>query len=487
MNRFCAHLRIPAALGLIIIAHATDSRAQSAAQEGEFSVQRFEPVAGPHNYLTVAGARMDGEWTWSTSLMFDYQRDPFVVKSCVSETDCSAAGAENPRDLSIVQDMLTWNVMGSLTPIPFMQIGLRVPVVYASGQGIDLSTGAEAANGLSGIGVGDVNLEAKFRFFGEPSEDGVALGAAADISAPVGHASSEGNFIGNASPVTGGVRAIVDIKVADFMAAANVRGVFKKNATFGDSTLGSELRWGAAIAYQVHDLFRPLVEGFGSTRFSGANGTNSIEIDGGIQLTPLDGMVVITAAGGSGLIKGIGVPVARGIFGVSFAYDAAADSDGDGVEDSDDQCPTDPEDLDNVQDSDGCPEDDVDHDKIPDEVDGCPLEAETENQYKDDDGCPDNPTDKDKDGVWDDEDKCPDAAGAMTRPEHRGCPDSDSDGVPDANDKCKDEAEDTDGFEDLDGCPDPDNDKDGVPDLQDECGDQPETMNGIDDADGCPD
>ena len=48
-------------------------------------------------------------------------------------------------------------------------------------------------------------------------------------------------------------------------------------------------------------------------------------------------------------------------------------------------------------------------------------------------------------------------------------------------------AEDTDGFQDEDGCPDPDNDKDGIPDAVDKCPMQPETLNGIEDDDGCPD
>ncbi len=50
-----------------------------------------------------------------------------------------------------------------------------------------------------------------------------------------------------------------------------------------------------------------------------------------------------------------------------------------------------------------------------------------------------------------------------------GFGDSDGDGVLDKDDRCPDEAEDVDGFEDHDGCPDPDNDHDGVPDTDDEC------------------
>jgi OOP family OmpA-OmpF porin len=65
-------------------------------------------------------------------------------------------------------------------------------------------------------------------------------------------------------------------------------------------------------------------------------------------------------------------------------------------------------------------------------------------------------------------------------------PDADKDGVFDADDKCPEVAEDQDGFEDEDGCPDEDNDQDGVPDATDNCPVEKETMNGIDDADGCP-
>ena len=47
--------------------------------------------------------------------------------------------------------------------------------------------------------------------------------------------------------------------------------------------------------------------------------------------------------------------------------------------------------------------------------------------------------------------------------------DNDKDGIPDGKDKCPNEAEDKDGFEDDDGCPDPDNDKDGIADKDDKC------------------
>jgi outer membrane protein OmpA-like peptidoglycan-associated protein len=65
--------------------------------------------------------------------------------------------------------------------------------------------------------------------------------------------------------------------------------------------------------------------------------------------------------------------------------------------------------------------------------------------------------------------------------------DTDGDGLRDPDDRCPTEAEDKDGFEDQDGCPDKDNDKDGIADGDDRCPNQPETVNGVDDQDGCPD
>ena len=104
---------------------------------------------------------------------------------------------------------------------------------------------------------------------------------------------------------------------------------------------------------------------------------------------------------------------------------------------------------------------------------------------------PKGPNDTDGDGLTDDVDKCPknEAEDKDGFQDDDGCPDldDDGDGIPDATDKCKMEPEDKDSFEDEDGCPDPDNDKDGIPDAADKCIDQPETKNGYQDEDGCPD
>jgi large repetitive protein len=99
-------------------------------------------------------------------------------------------------------------------------------------------------------------------------------------------------------------------------------------------------------------------------------------------------------------------------------------------------------------------------------------------------------SDKDGDGMPNTVDGCPDEAEDRDGFEDEdGCPerDNDRDGIADAEDRCANEAEDRDGFEDGDGCPERDNDGDGIPDVSDRCADQAEEKDGVEDEDGCPD
>jgi OOP family OmpA-OmpF porin len=99
-------------------------------------------------------------------------------------------------------------------------------------------------------------------------------------------------------------------------------------------------------------------------------------------------------------------------------------------------------------------------------------------------------TDRDGDGIPDEVDQCPDVAEDLDGfDDIDGCPDfdNDKDGIYDAQDQCPAVPEDRDGFMDTDGCPDYDNDKDGIPDSVDNCPNNPETVNGFKDQDGCPD
>jgi OOP family OmpA-OmpF porin len=114
------------------------------------------------------------------------------------------------------------------------------------------------------------------------------------------------------------------------------------------------------------------------------------------------------------------------------------DTDGDGIMDNKDNCPT----VKGTSKYQGCPIPDTDGDGINDENDKCPSEKGVV-RYE---GCP--VPDKDGDGINDEDDKCPEVKGVAR---YQGCPipDTDGDGVNDEDDKCIDVA----GIESNQGCP----------------------------------
>ncbi len=131
---------------------------------------------------------------------------------------------------------------------------------------------------------------------------------------------------------------------------------------------------------------------------------------------------------------------------------------------------------------------DSDKDGLYDNEDSCPDQPEDFDGYEDEDGCPD--LDNDNDRIRDTQDQCPEEAEDYDGfQDEDGCPDpdNDGDGIVDVRDGCPNQAEDFDGFKDEDGCPDPDNDSDGIEDELDECPNEAEVFNGFEDNDGCPD
>jgi iron complex outermembrane receptor protein len=97
---------------------------------------------------------------------------------------------------------------------------------------------------------------------------------------------------------------------------------------------------------------------------------------------------------------------------------------------------------------------DTDGDGVADKDDKCPTVAGPKSLG----GCPDT----DGDGVADKDDKCPTFAGIKM---FGGCPDTDGDGIEDAKDKCPTQP----GTTKYQGCPVPDTDGDGLNDDYDKC------------------
>lgn len=161
-----------------------------------------------------------------------------------------------------------------------------------------------------------------------------------------------------------------------------------------------------------------------------------------------------------------------------FLYHSAAlvfnvgkqpDADMDGVSDKKDKCAATPAGV--MVDENGCPLD-RDKDGVADYIDQCPDEKGLVALS----GCPD----ADADGIADKEDRCPQNAGSVA---NKGCPDTDMDGVVDIDDQCANTKA---GYKvSATGCP-IDNDKDGLVNEEDRCPDffGPMSLKGCPDTDG---
>lgn len=108
--------------------------------------------------------------------------------------------------------------------------------------------------------------------------------------------------------------------------------------------------------------------------------------------------------------------------GVELRPGPLPDRDGDRIPDVHDQCVREPEEYNEVNDADGCPELDTDSDRVVDEEDRCPGQPEDRDGVADEDGCPD--------------------------------PNNDGDRMPDLADRCIEAPETENGWQDGDGCPD---------------------------------
>ena len=186
---------------------------------------------------------------------------------------------------------------------------------------------------------------------------------------------------------------------------------------------------------------------------------NWYQVEGG-------GFVSTTVVNTSGNCTGLPIVVPPPFTPVATAPPSPpgnGDRDGDGVDDTSDQCPDTPGTVD------GCP--DIDGDGVKDREDDCPTVGGPASNF----GCPiPGANDRDGDGYPDLEDDCPSVPGTVF-----GCPDSDNDQVPDLADECPF----TFGPPLSQGCPDRDGDT--VPDYRDRCPDEPGILlKGR--GDGCP-
>ncbi len=489
----------------------------------------WRPSTDPGASLVLEPTQVQARGGWALGTFAHYTHRPVVLFRRGSDE-----AAYTP-----VGNLVGMDLGGSYGLFDRVAVGAILPVmVYQTG-----SSGMPARVVEQGkvpqAGVGDVHLTLKGNL-ADNKDGGFGLAALSRVSLPTGDTRS---FMGEGA-VTASARLLAEYSLV-FAAVQGSLGykLRTERRTWPEPDgvrAGDEIPWTFGLALRpsllgVDEGNRQKVElSLHGALPAGPVGPFGAGDPGSAVLSPVmlavsdrveigrfrDAYAVVGAD--FGLTTALGVPAARAIVGLGWAP-REHDRDHDGVPDDVDQCPTDAEDADGFEDTDGCPDIDNDEDGIVDREDACPHVKGVASTDPRTNGCPATDRDGDGDGITDDVDACPDERGeASGTPALNGCPqrDRDGDGIPDHQDRCPDQPEDKDGFEDDDGCPDPDNDRDGIMDVDDacpmvkgdpsvdpkqngcpnpdrdgdtypndvdRCPDAPETFNGKDDEDGCPD
>lgn len=495
---------------VLLLSLLTASQANAQTTVGaNIDINAFRPAMDSRGYLTVNASQVLGHKESSFGLVTNWGKSVLTLEDGTNKYE--------------VQNIISPTLVGAFG-LKFgpaeLELGASIPFHIMSGDRSPDFDGVDGPNddknfSFDGQGVGDIGLHLKARFLSTSKGPKIGLGVIASIYLPT--ASEDDKWLGEGKP-TPQIMGILDKEFGDSrrLRISINGGIRLRSGThrFVDSqgTLldppvpetgkvveaKASIPFGVGIAYAiVPQKFDIVAETFGAVPLDGENWFPA-EAIGGVKLY-LAKNSFLSIGGGAGFFpdKG-GNPDIRGFIGIVFEPNIG-DRDGDGLKDDVDQCPDDPEDFDDFEDEDGCPEPDNDRDGILDVDDQCPNDPEDKDGFEDEDGCPEgNEFDRDGDGILDKDDECPDDPEDKDGFEDEdGCPDidNDQDGILDVDDLCPDDPEDPDGFEDKDGCPDPDNDNDRILDEDDQCPrvdgeteeETAETYNGNEDDDGCPD
>jgi len=434
--------------GVALVASVLGPRLAAAQtmEPANFGIERFQLSSDRDGMFNVEGAEVRGGMAVNASLWAGFANDPLVLYQ----------GQPGDRAGSLVADRAGGSLGVAISPRRWLQIGLDLPLVIYQDRPASTAIAPMGLESLHSFGTSNLRVIPKFVVLHQ-ADHGLSLAVIPAVILPTRSTSNayfDDRGFGFAPELA------LSKRWTGWRAGLDAGYRARQRATFLNQVVDDELFAHAGLGYQFADRGGPplgidvTTSGATAARAPFQNfNENHLESLVGATYDMRNGAQLFGAAG-MGLRRGFGTPDWRGLGGLRIGLGGTStpaprkrelDRDGDGILDVADKCPDQAEDKDGFEDADGCPD-------------------------------PDN----DQDGVLDAEDRCMNVPG---RPDLRGCPDSDNDGIADLDDKCPDQAEDKDGFEDGDGCPEPDNDKDGTLDVADVCPFDPGPVENK----GCPD
>ena len=398
------------------------------AGEETLDADRLEPAPAGDPFVGVDGTKVE-PLALSVGLLASYAKDPLVATA-------------GDREAAVIADQFVLHGLVALSFAERVKLHLNLPTtLLQSGDspsfgGLTLSSPEEVTSGDLRVG-GRVVLNQQ-----QGAVPAIALSL--EVWAPTGN-ESEYTSSGEARL---GMGLAAGAQLGDWLWGANLGRRSLSERPLPGITWNSQYLGRVGIARRF-SAFQLGVELLGST-VAGAQ-TRAFSNTGSNLESWLVGRVITrgfwgTLAGGPGLTRGLGTPTYRIVFGLGGTLDLGGKSHGSGSESSTGSGTTTTHDQTTgtggnsgsaSADSAGSPTTkDTDGDGVADSEDVCPTVSGKMAPPRP--GCP---PDGDSDGVIDAEDACPKVAGTLSPdPKKSGCPeDRDGDGVIDAEDACADE------------------------------------------------
>mgnify|MGYP000038259641 CR=1 FL=1 len=384
------------------------SHAQTVSEPSNFALNRYVPAITTQGILNAQSASLP-KGQWGANFNFAVSRNPLGVYDAASDEFLGAL-VYNRVDLNLQ----AWYRLGE----SFL-LGFDMPLVLT--QFRDEANPGVVGNlaPLTATGLGDAQFILKYAFL-KQAKSWVNAAVQLRVSLP----SSIGEDYMGESSMTYWPELILSHNYETIRWAFNVGYHLRPTQDIGAFQVADELssQFGIGWRPQGYDLKGRLDLGTSVALSTVASdplaqiNQNYVEalLSAGWWLTP---ELRTSLLYGEGIVRGYGAPDWR--FGLHIAYEPAPpkDTDGDGLLDHEDKCPLEPEDKDQFEDSDGCPDPDNDKDGILDVNDQCPMDPEDKDNFEDENGCPD--PDNDQDGVLDVDDACINEPGVAS---HKGCP-----------------------------------------------------------------
>ena len=310
-----------------LVSVGTNAQAQEAVPE--FDAQNVRPSIDARRTLLTDDAGLAVSNTFMGKMVFGQARDVLTFTR-----------NRDGKQLAVLKDLMTADLVFGYTVNRF-RMGLDLPVVLAATSDIADTQG----------GIGDVAVDFRGTVM-DPEENPVGFAVAARFGTPTATVDLPigGSGIGYETTF------ILDKRMGPVLAALNLGYRGRPPAELENITIDDQVVTRMGVGYEL-------------SAKAGISG----DVAGYLQPTALDnkaggawegllggwyrpGDWIVRMGVGAGLSQGIGTSAYRSMLSVGYEPEPIIDTDADGLLDRSDPCPTEAEDLDGFEDSDGCPD-----------------------------------------------------------------------------------------------------------------------------------